>query len=160
MDGHVAINGDQAFYAGGPGSLLAGQNPYAPSVARKAFTGRIAGIRQVRLADLPSPERNAAFGAVDMTVELPLGAGGTQEPLVVTGVEGAGDMVYLRYVDSEHVSFGFDHWGIGGSVGKPVSVDYRANHRLAVTFQSLYPCAWCWMGRRSLSRIGRATPPP
>jgi hypothetical protein len=139
MDGHVAINGDQAFYAGGPGSLLAGQNPYAPSVARKAFTGRIAGIRQVRLADLPSPERNAAFGAVDMTVELPLGAGGTQEPLVVTGVEGAGDMVYLRYVDSEHVSFGFDHWGIGGSVGKPVSVDYRANHRLAVTFQSLYP---------------------
>ena len=88
---------------------------------------------------LPVVKRSGNFGTVAMTVELPLGAVGTQEPLVVTGVTGAGDMVYIRYLDNAHVSVGFDHWGIGGSVGDPVEVDYRANHRILVAFKSLFP---------------------
>ena len=139
FDGRVALNGDQVLYPVGPQSLVAGVNSFGSAVAREEFTGRIAGIRQVAMESLPPAEKNGAYGAIDMTVEFPLGALGTQEPLVVTGVAGAGDMVYLRYVDAGHVLFGFDHLGIGGSIGEPVSVDYRANHRIAVVFQALYP---------------------
>lgn len=58
---------------------------------------------------------------------------------MVTGLTGAGDFVYVRYVDATHVAFGFDHWGIGGLKGGPVEVDYARTHRVAITFQSLYP---------------------
>jgi len=139
FDGKVALNSEQTFFPGGPESAVAGRNPFNSTVAREEFTGRIAAIRQVEIRTLPAAEKTGVYGAVDMNVEFPLGALGTQEPLVVTGVSGAGDMVYLRYLDADHVSFGFDHWGIGGSVGKPVAVDYRANHRISVVFQSLFP---------------------
>jgi hypothetical protein len=82
--------------------------------------------------------RNGSYGAVEMRVEFPFGLQGTQEPLVVTGVSGAGDFVYVRYTDANHVVFGFDHWGIGGIEGKPIEVDYGKAHSLSISFQALY----------------------
>jgi hypothetical protein len=35
--------------------------------------------------------------------------------------------------------FGFDHWGIGGIVSQPVSVDLWKPHRLRISMGSLYP---------------------
>ena len=139
FDGHVAINADQVFYPSRRDPPVIGLNPFGSTVAGTEFTGRVVQISQLHMGALPAVQRSGNFGAVEMTVELPLGAVGTQEPLVVTGVTGAGDMVYIRYVDATHVSLGFDHWGIGGSVGDPVEVDYGANHRISVAFKSLFP---------------------
>jgi hypothetical protein len=101
--------------------------------------GRLAGVRQVGESALPDRVRNGSYGAVEMSVDFPYGVIGTQEPLVVTGVTGAGDFVYVRYADANHVVIGFDHWGIGGIVGKPFEVDYGQTHRLVISFQALYP---------------------
>jgi len=57
-------------------------------------------------------------------------------PWVLGTKEPAG---YVRYVDAHSVAFGFDHWGIGGLVGAPLAIDYSRTHRIAITFQSLYP---------------------
>jgi hypothetical protein len=139
FDGHVAINADQVFFPSRRDPPVIGLNPFGSTVAGAEFTGRVIQVGQLPMTALPVVKRSGNFGTVAMTVELPLGAVGTQEPLVVTGVTGAGDMVYIRYLDNAHVSVGFDHWGIGGSVGDPVEVDYRANHRILVAFKSLFP---------------------
>ena len=76
---------------------------------------------------------------IEMSVVFPNGPGGSREPLVVTGRQGSGDLVYVVYTDPAHVAFGFDHWGGGGVVGQPVAVDYGRAHRVSVTLQSLYP---------------------
>ena len=52
---------------------------------------------------------------------------------------GAGDLIYVRYVDDRHVAFGFDHWGVGGVTSKPVEIDFRQAHQLTVKMGSLAP---------------------
>jgi hypothetical protein len=138
FDGRQLINVEQDFFPGAPGTAIVGLNAYGSTAASRQFTGVILGARQVGAERIPGPDRGG-FGAVEMSVVFPSGVQGTQEPLVVTGRTGAGDFVYARYVDAHHVAFGFDHWGIGGLVGAPLAIDYSRSHRVAITFQSLYP---------------------
>lgn len=139
FDGRALLNVDQVFYPSTPETVILGYNAYGSTAAGREFSGRIAGARQVDAGTLPSISRSGSYGAVEMSVDFPFGAMGAQEPLVVTGVTGAGDFVYVHYLDPRHLSIGFDHWGIGGIVGKPVEVDYGQTHRLAISFPALYP---------------------
>jgi hypothetical protein len=139
LDRRPVLDVDQVFYPSSPESVVLGSNPYGSTSAGGSFSGRIEGVRQASDSELPALVRDGTYGAVEMSVNFPLGVLGTQEPLVVTGISGAGDFVYVRYVDANHVVIGFDHWGIGGIQGKPIEVDYGQMHRLAITFQALYP---------------------
>jgi hypothetical protein len=139
FDGRVLLNTNQLYYPGSPDTAIVGFNAYGSTGARREFSGRFAGVRQVGEDALPQRFENGGYGAVEMSVDFPYGVVGTQEPLVVTGVAGAGDFVYVRYEDAGHVVIGFDHWGIGGILGKPVELDYGQTHRIAITFQALYP---------------------
>jgi len=140
FDGRTVLNMEQDFFPGSPESAVVGKNAYGSTAAVHLFTGVITGVRQVGSDAIPSPARGG-FGAIEMSVVFPSWVPGTQEPLVATGRTGAGDFVYVRYADANHVSFGFDHWGVGGLTGSPVAVDYSRAHRIAITCQSLYPAA-------------------
>jgi hypothetical protein len=139
FDGKVALNQEQEFYPATPQSLVLGENRLAPAVVGPRFAGRIETVQAVKLESLPDPGQMWQYGAVDMTVVFARGAQGAAEPLVVTGVAGAGNFIYLRYLAGDKMVFGFDHWGIGGIVGQPVVVDTWKPHRLRMTMGSLYP---------------------
>jgi hypothetical protein len=74
-----------------------------------------------------------------MSVQFPYDMIGLSEPLVVTGEKGAGDFVYVNYVDLHHIIVGFDHWAHGGFQSDPIEVDYGVVHHIAVNMDSLYP---------------------
>jgi hypothetical protein len=140
FDGHTLLNVKQQYYPGGTESALVGLNPYGATTAGKQFTGQIIRVAQVRLDTLPPPPKNTgAYGAVEMSVLFPPNMLGRGDPLVVTGVSGAGDFVYVKYVDLGHVIIGFDHWGVGGSLSDPIEVSYNDVHRIAISMDSLYP---------------------
>lgn len=139
FDGKVALNQEQVFYPAAPASLVFGRNALVRDVVGPVFSGRIDAVKSVGLETLPDPGLMRSYGAVDMTVVFARGAQGAAEPLVVTGVAGAGNFIYLRYLEGDKMIFGFDHWGIGGIVGKPVVVDTWKPHRLRMTMGSLYP---------------------
>lgn len=139
FDGRTLLNLHQVFYPSTPESAIVGYNAYDSSEAGREFSGRVAGARQVSIDSLPPLSMDGSYGAVDMSINFPYYRSGTQEPLVVTGVEDAGDLVYVRYVDPRHVMFGFDHWGIGGIQGEPIEIDYGQTHHLKISFQSLFP---------------------
>ena len=138
FDGRAMLNVEQVFYPGGPQTALLGINPYKATTAGPQFTGLVASVRQIPLSALPALQQSGRYGVVDMSVRFPLYVFGTQEPLVVTGVTGAGDLVYVRYLDPRHIQLGFDHWGIGGFTSAPIEVDYGQTHRLSITIGSLY----------------------
>jgi hypothetical protein len=140
FDGRAVLNLEQDFFPGPPESAVVGKNAYGSTAAAHQFTGVITGVRQVGSDAIPNPARGG-FGAIEMSVVFPSWVPGTQEPLVATGRTGAGDFVYVRYIDAGHVSFGFDHWGVGGPTGGPVAISYSRAHRIAITCQSLYPAA-------------------
>jgi hypothetical protein len=96
----------------------------------------------VGLDTLPPPPKNTgAYGAIEMSVQFPPNMLGRSDPLVVTGITGAGDFVYIKYVDLGHVIIGYDHWGVGGAscVSEPIEVSYNDVHRIAISMDSLYP---------------------
>jgi len=139
FDGKVVLNQEQIFYPAAPATLVFGRNTLVRDVVGPAFSGRIDAVKGVDFATLPDPGLLRSYGAVDMTVLFARAAQGAAEPLVVTGVEGAGNFIYLRYIEHDKMIFGFDHWGIGGIVGKPVVVDTWKPHRLRISMGSLYP---------------------
>jgi hypothetical protein len=139
FDGQPLLNTEQVFYPASPESVVLGYNPFGATGAGRQFTGQVAGFRPVSVTSLPALGAEGSFGAVQMSVVFPLSVLGTNEPLVVTGESGAGDFIYVRYVDAAHVVIGFDHWGIGGVVSPPIEIAYGETHALTVTLGSLYP---------------------
>lgn len=140
FDGRTLLNVRQQYYPGGADTALVAINPYGATTAGKQFTGQIIRVAQVGLDTLPPPPRSTgAYGAIEMSVVFPPNMLGRGDPLVVTGVSGAGDFVYVRYVDLSHVIIGFDHWGAGGSLSEPIEVSYGDAHRIAISMDSLFP---------------------
>jgi hypothetical protein len=139
-DGAIALDETWRFYPAAPDSIQLGTNPFGATTALARFTGEILAARS--LADfrgLPEARLVSGSGAVRLRVIFPPHASGTAEPLVVTGRSGAGDLLYVNYLDASHVSFGFDHWGSGGVTGPSTPVDFRQPHLLELSMDSLYP---------------------
>jgi len=140
MDGVVVLNEVARFNRARPETIVAGRNPFSSTEVAAHFTGEVLGLASgINPPALPVLQVAGERGAVDLKVRFPDQALGTAEPLVVTGATGAGDILYVKYVDSGHMSFGFDHWGVGGIAGQPVEIDYGEPHRLEITMGSLYP---------------------
>lgn len=139
LDGKVILNQEQVFYPAAPESVVLGETPFAIDVVGQMFHGRIEAVKALSFDILPDPGLMRQYGAVDMTVLFTRAAKGAAEPLVVTGVPGAGNFIYVRYLENDNLLFGFDHWGVGGLVGKPVVIDLWKPHRLRITMGALYP---------------------
>ena len=139
FDGKPLINIRQIFYPSTPETIVVGYNKFGSTGAGHQFTGKILGYRAVGMNSLPALRTSGSYGSVEMSIIFPLAVLGTNEPLVVTGTTGAGDFVYVRYLDSDHVSIGFDHWAVGGIVSPPVEVSYGETHHLSITMGSLFP---------------------
>lgn len=97
---------------------------------------------------LPSapPDGNPAastlpFGRLSLKLRFPIGHWSQSEPLLTTGSNEAGDVVYVIYSDPGHIRIGFDHWFKGGPVSPPISIDYTRDHDLEISIGSLYPPA-------------------
>jgi hypothetical protein len=86
-----------------------------------------------------SVRANVLYGQIDLRVRLPVDRMGRSEPLVTTGVTGAGDFVYVVYHDLKHIRIGFDHWGVRGVISPPIPIDYARVHRLSIRLGSLFP---------------------
>jgi hypothetical protein len=79
------------------------------------------------------------YGGVRMVLRLPGPLKGQSEPLLTTGHAGAGDFIYVTYVDGRHVIVGHDKWDFGGKRSGPITVDYQEPQTVEIRMDSLYP---------------------
>jgi hypothetical protein len=84
-------------------------------------------------------QKEHVIGPLRLRILLPILADGRAEPLVTTGRTGAGDFAYVRYVDEQHVRFGFDHWAYGGAESELIPVDFAQEQVVEIRMGSLYP---------------------
>jgi hypothetical protein len=130
--------GHNSIPAAEPPVIESGMNAFgAPNVDTR-FTGPVMDV-DVRSHVLKESDVAELTGPVHLVVEFPLHKPGRSEPLLSTGHTGAGDFIYVTYVDEKRVRFGFDHWGYGGDISAPVDVDYAAPHEIWISMGSLYP---------------------
>jgi hypothetical protein len=140
LDGQVVFAARHDFYDASPNRIYLGENPLAPLFSKARFTGRIESVARAGLAPLLKRKAQRTQGPVllhlsfpaDMTNRLP-------EPLVLTGVAGRGDAIFVKYENAHEIRFGFDHWGGGVVLSGPVEVDPRVPHVLEIWMGSLFP---------------------
>jgi len=136
LDGRVALSGLADFYDATSRRPSIGTADGRPGYSRP-FSGRILGWRI--LADSPPPAPKIEYGPVRIVLTLPTFSGVRSDPLLCSGESGRGDLVYLRYQDARHLSFGHDHWGAGATESAPVTIDPRARQVVEIDCGALYP---------------------
>lgn len=102
---------------------------------KNAATGDVA---TVPLIPVWKPAIIPGDGPIRLRVRFPTDRQGHAEPLIVTGMTGAGDAVYVKYLGPDTISIGADHWGIGGPSSPPIKVDLSIEHELWISMGSLF----------------------
>jgi hypothetical protein len=93
------------------------------------------------LADVPRnfSQRDLPYGYISLRLRFPSDQTLQAEPIVTSGVEEAGDFVFVIYPDATHIRIGFDHWFKGGPLSPPIPIDYAREHDIEVSMGSLFP---------------------
>lgn len=108
------------------------------------FTGHLEPVIRAWPDSYPSTDKmravqDAIFGPASFEILFPQGRAGLAEPLISTGRTGAGDFLYVAFIDDRHIRFCFDHWGVRGFVGEPIEIEPGRWYRIVATMGSLYP---------------------
>jgi hypothetical protein len=142
VDGITVLSGSVAMHPTSPQNIFLGMNVVGGSTASELFSGDILSVERAPWADVlkrMEPEWAGFPGPMRLRVRLPLGGAGTAEPLIVSGVTGGGDFVFVRYHGDGRVSFGFDHWGAGGPESKPIAVGKNRKVEIVTSHGGLMP---------------------
>lgn len=114
---------------------------------RAEYRKRDMTMRVIRLKwpdpDWPWPQSarlDGYPGPIRMRVVLPPPTWEGSSPLAVTGIEGAGDFLYVKCVGKDMFQFGFDHWGYT-RLSSPVQLKQAGEHFAEINMGSLLPPA-------------------
>ena len=135
FNGQLLFQDRRPFYPTTGPEVAFGFNGMQSSISTQIFSGQIRQIVPLAAAALRVP---SATGPLHLVVRFPQ-APGASEPLVVTGRTGAGDLVYVTYLDGMHLCVGYDHWMVGGPRGAPIALDYGSPHDVEIFLGSLLP---------------------
>lgn len=138
LDGQVALKTTATCFDATshyPSLGTAGDRP----AFKNDFSGKILSWR--RAPELMPVPPKIEYGPVRIELKFPAFAGVASEPLVCSGEQGKGDLVYVHYDNDHTVSFGHDNWGGGGRTSDPVTVDYNEPHIVEIDYGALYPAA-------------------
>jgi hypothetical protein len=152
FDGRTLISVPRPFNPSRAAEVVFGYNAIGASTADVLFNGP-----RLEVQRLPAfPEGEPAHGARFLSLALPRHPASRQEPLLVTGRTGAGDLLYVGYLDATHIRFGYDHWGVGGPVSDPIPIPPGPDLELEISLGSLYPAgdpAWAALDPATLKRL-------
>jgi hypothetical protein len=138
LNGRVALDvSGQEMYPVPEGGIRFGANPFGAGSAGVSFPGRLERAAPQRVGALPVPADRRSFGSVSLDLEFRGEPDVLPQPLVVTGLPGAGDFVYCQVLEGGQVRFGFDHWGQGGVISEPVSFVPGRTYRVDIHMGSL-----------------------
>jgi hypothetical protein len=135
----VLMADDRPYHPSSPADLHFGYNGCESSAAHRDFSGEIEQVERMGSLTLSTEKFQLDPGPVRLVLQFPANAIPRTEPLLITGHGGAGDIIFVRYVDASHVVFGYDHWSKGGPLSEPIPLDYAATHTVEIQLGSLFP---------------------
>lgn len=152
VDGHFGLLVNRP-YDGPAKQVTFAANAISNPAAMAYFSGDVLAIHpadpvkvlpdSLRLANMVEPRGDDWAGYPGPT-KLRLRFYGEQadpggEPIVVSGVSGRGDFLYVRSAGPGRLQIGFDHWGGGGGLSQPIAFDPKVPHEIAFSMGSLMP---------------------
>lgn len=141
LDGRTVYETPAHFFSSKPDQVRIGATDFLRDYCAAEFSGRILTSTRLPIAALVTDQEHTLpeYGPLRMVVRFPKSKSGGIEPLVVSGLQGAGDFAYVHYLDDQHISLGLDHWGHPGLSTDPLPVNYGVEHTLEIRMGALFP---------------------
>ncbi len=157
LDGREVLTFRGAQHPSTRAEISLGANRIGMTSAKTEFSGEIKAVAYATRAEVmalkPSiaerlagrdPEWSGYSGPVTFTLRLPerFPASGLAEPLLTSGVTGAGDFLNVVYQGDAGIQIGYDRWGYGAFVSEvfPVQAGQELTVHLSAGF--LFPPDW------------------
>jgi hypothetical protein len=142
LDGHTVFEAPAFSPPNESNRVLIGHTDFLRAYAQERFTGNILASRRGPLSPADAPSAPApAYGSVRLRLLFPPDRAGITEPLVATGIPGAGDLLHVTYREDGAIRLGLDHWGRPGAASDWIVVPPSAEHILEFSSGALYPAA-------------------
>ena len=135
FDGKVMMEGTQPFYDASPESLQIGGTTASRAYGDR-FTGQILQVKRGSYQFLSTVP--GTYGSMTLTIGFPRGQDGRSQPLVVAGVTGRADTLYVSYLPDGYVRFGYDHWGAGPWQSREIPVVHDRPQELQIYMPALF----------------------
>ncbi len=133
FNGRLVYDAPRPFFPAEPAEVYIGHNAIRASSTEVNFNGP--SLHADRLSRWPEARTD---GAVALTLKPAAEHIVTDEPLLVTGKTGAGEFVFIRYVDKTHFEIGYDKWGVGGPVSELLPLPASGTVVLEISTGALY----------------------
>lgn len=160
LDDQLVLDAPAHFHPSSPNHIRIGETSFLQGYSNARFTGRILATRRPGIttpATIPAPD--PVYGPVRMKVRFPANKRKGAEPLLATGLQQAGDVVYVEYASEQRIRLGLDHWGHAGLRTEWLTVDPAVDHTLEIRMGSLYPPAhhvlWSALTPEEMTRLKR-----
>lgn len=139
LDDQTVLDTLAHFHDASPRDVRLGKNPFFPGQAAENFSGSLGPAVRLPVTAPATARPSARYGPIRIELHFPRDRTGAREPLLATGVEQAGDLVYVSYDNDRELRIGLDHWGHPGVISPPLAIDYGASHVLEITSGALFP---------------------
>jgi len=137
LDGRTILKASSTFYPSDAWQASIGATPH-PGQMEARFSGRIGNISRMGIPSRSEVERGMGAGPVRLIARFPEFKAIVGQPLVSTGVHGAGDLVYVFYLAPGRARFGHDCWNYGLFETEPVLFDPYEDQVIEIDMDSLH----------------------
>jgi hypothetical protein len=135
FNGDLLIDIKRSFFPARASDVFWGLDAAESSVVDVSFSGTIHEISPIDAVKWRQDQ--ARPGALVAIIKFPIRPSAVVEPLLTTGVTGAGDLLYVRYVDATHIVIGHDHWGFPSLESGLIKIDSTMPHNLWILVPGL-----------------------
>ena len=122
------------FYPSEAIELAFGHNSIGSGTVYPLFTGHIRHIEPWN----PGSDTHRSYGALRCTLSFPEPSVPRSDPLVTTGRNGAGDIIYVTY-EKTGLRIGFDHWGTASLLSEIIPIPANTPKVVEISMGSLWP---------------------
>ena len=120
--------------------FVIGENQFWSGISDARFTGKILTVWQSPFKLSSAALGPALYGPWRIRLRFPIDAKpGRYDPVLVSGVTGAGDFVNVFYPEPGKIAFSHDAWGFGGWASPSIIVDLEKEHVIEIDHGGLYP---------------------
>jgi len=119
------------------------QNLFGYNSGLGSASESFSGILVPEHIDAPVPviETMTGVGPAELSLIFAPMPPNINEPLVVTGVTGRGDLMFVHYLPDDKIQFGVDHWAVGSLLGPAVQEQPGVTRTLIVSSAAFLPPA-------------------
>jgi hypothetical protein len=149
LDGATVIKSELDTFPSEAASIVFFHNLIGLSSAVHDFSGRFLSVSAVPPDRVLSALGNHLsqsqgfwapyVGAIRLELKFAPDKLGVSVPLISSGTQGAGDLLFAQFIAKGLFRLGFDHWGQNAIYSKPVHIDPDRPHVIVISYGSLYP---------------------